>query len=210
MDDTLIETLAVRPPAVARMLCDRDASPAVIAFGACYARARCFTAGLGELASGAAELAVDLDPFAADAAQRLTEVERDAVTAAVDEFWEQQYPQELVLSVSELLARAAITPEIAGQAAREMSFDHNGWTPATLYLGALAEAKVAGVPVSDVILGRPELLLAKAEAEMAKANGFAGPDDLEGWLFHPAVWNEVMERAVVLTQVEAIGAEVGA
>lgn len=130
--------------------------------------------------------------------------------AAVDEYWESMYPTEPLLPVSELLARAAVTPEIAGQAARELSYDQGGWTPATLYLGALAQARVADVPVDEVILGRAELLLAKAEAETAKANGHAGPQDLEAWLFHPEVWNSVMERAVLLMQVEAIGAEASA
>lgn len=210
MDPNLIDALAGRPPAIARMLCDLDAPPAAITYGQCYGRALCFTDGLGVFAAGAAELVLDLDPFAADAARRLTEAERSAVTDLVDDFWEQQYPQEPALPVSELLARAAITPEIAGRAARELSYDQGGWTPATLYLGALAQAKVAGIPVNEVIAGVPELLLAAAEVRMAWENGHAGPDDLETWLFHSAVWNEVMDRAARLMQVEAIGAEVGA
>lgn len=192
---------------VALYLCDLGLPAAVIRFGVAYASARAFADTCGLPASVDDLLTTELhrDPDARAAADRITPAAQARIRVLIDDWW---VPIAPAPKVSTLLP-VGLTAEQVGQAARELAADRGGWSASVLYLGAVAEAEHCGVNVASLILGRPDLVTARAEIVAAAERSGITCADLADWLMDPAIWSEVIERAQTLAAVERIGVESG-
>lgn len=91
------------------------------------------------------------------------------------------------------------------RAAMEMSAERKQGTCAVIYLGAAAEARLRGVPVDELILGRAELVSARDEiTRLHGRDGTASCADLEQWLEDARVRAAVQERAQSIMILRAI------
>lgn len=91
------------------------------------------------------------------------------------------------------------------RAAMEMAAESKQSTCAVIYLGAAAEARLRGVSVDELILGRAELVSARIEIErLHDRDGSASCADLEQWLQDAQVWAAVQGRAQSIMILRAI------
>ncbi|SIF25633.1 hypothetical protein [Mycobacteroides abscessus] len=188
-------------------LCDLGLPAVVIRYGVAYASAKSFADTCGLPASADDLLVTELhrDRDAQAAAERITPAAQARIRQLIDEWW---VPIAQTPKVTTLLP-IGLTAEHVGQAAREVAALRGGWSASVLYIGAVAEAEHRGVNVASLIVGRPDLVTARAEIIAGAERGWATCADLADWVLQPGIWSQVIERAQTLAQVERVGVDGG-
>lgn len=199
--------IPARRRSTAAYLCDLGLPAVAIRYGATYATARAFadTCGLPTAVDDLLTTELGRDPDARAAAARITPAAQERIRQLVDQWWVPMTPPP-PLSV---LLPVGLAPEVVGQAAREVAAARGAWSASVLYIGAVAEAEHRGRNVNVVIVGRPDLVTARAEIIAAAERGWATCADLSDWVLRPDIWSQVIERAQTLAAVERLGVEGG-